>query len=176
MSTHYQQGLYRCEIVDQGLSQSSTQKPQIWLRILPKEFLDDPDLQLQNYERTVYWTITEKTVDFVTEKLTTLGFTGDSFRQLDLNHQNPESFVGQLEDFYCKHETYNGEEREKWDLSRGDFEQKPLEESEARKLDALFGRKLKDATKGKKKATVNKELAVSVEGFGETSVDEDVPF
>ncbi len=166
--------------MDQGLSQSKNGNPQIWLRILPKESLtpEDHDIELPSHERTVYWTITDKTIDFITDKLATLGFTGESFRQLDLNHNKPESFVGQLEDFYCKHETYNGEEREKWDLSRGDFEMKPLDDSEARKLDALFGKNLKSLSKKSEKASPKKtRQTVPAEDFNpEPTESDDIPF
>src|SRR4051812_47856011 len=102
MTIEYKQGPYRCEILDQGLSQSSNGNPQIWLKIKPLESLsiEDNGVELPTGDRMVYWTITDKTSDFIVDKLVTLGFTGESFRQLDRNHANPELFIGQAEDFY----------------------------------------------------------------------------
>lgn len=187
MSTYYQQGAYKCEIVDQGLSQSSNGNPQIWLKIRALESIDDPALQIQQHERMVYWTITEKTIEFVLEKLDALGFDGESFRQIDLNNQHPQSFIGNVEEFYCQLETYDGKEREKWDLSRGASAVKPLDETEARKLDALFGRKLKDKFKsssGPSRAAPNGTTSQKTEGVPReqtlaahaNSADDDIPF
>lgn len=147
MSTFYEQGAYRGEIVDQGLSQSSNGNPQIWLKFTVKESIDHPTETIQSYDRLIYWTITEKTVGFILDKLAALGFDGESWRQIDLNHINTQSFVGQLEDFYCKLETYEGVEREKWDLSYEGSAIKPLDDGQARQLDALFGKKLKERFK-----------------------------
>lgn len=181
MSIEYNEGLYRCQILDQGLSESKTKNAQIWLKIRPVESLspEDEGIQLPTGDRMVYWTITEKTIGFVTDKLIALGFTGESFRQLDLSHQNPESFVGQTEDFYCKHETYEGKEREKWDLSRGDTAIKPLEESSARKLDALFGRTLKDRVRAAPKRSAregNNELQDFSEEQAAAVGEDDIAF
>jgi len=143
MSVYYPEGAYAGEIVDQGLSQSSNGNPQIWLKILV-----NGGEQFDNHERTIYWTITEKTIDFVLEKLELLGFTGQSFKNLDLSSDRPQSFVGQTESFWCKIEYYNEQERERWDLSRGEAVAKPLDEADTRRLDALFGKKLKERFRG----------------------------
>jgi hypothetical protein len=177
MGTYYEQGAYRCEIIDQGLSQSSNGNPQIWLKIQVMESVDHPEEQLQSYDRTVFWTITDKTVNFVLDKLDALGFSGESWRQLDLNHANPQSFVGTSADFFCKLETYEGKERERWDLSfnTGGGAQ-ALDEAQSRQLDTLFGKKLKErfrsTAKKPAKATkaANAELQEAVEG------NDDVPF
>lgn len=148
MSVFYSQGVYKCEVVGQGLSSSKTNNPQIWLRVLILESVDHPEERWDQYERTIYWTLTEKTVDFVVEKLEFIGFAGQSFRDLDPATDGFHSFVGQQIECYCKHETYDGKEREKWDLSNpGAMAPDPLSESDARRLDALFGRKLKDRFK-----------------------------
>ena len=145
MPTYYAEGPYRAEIKEQGLSKSKNDNPQFFLKIVVLESLDINPISYQQYERTIFWTVTEKTIDFVVDKLATLGFQGASFRQLDPSHVGHQSFVGQEIEVYCKLETYEGKEREKWDLSfTGGGTQEPLDESEARKLDALFGRKLKD--------------------------------
>jgi len=144
MTTYYAQGPYRAEVIDQGLSQSSTGNPQIFLRIQILESLDINPITVEQYERTIYWTLTEKTIEFTLDKLVQLGFKGASFRQLDPLHQGHHSFIGQQIEVYCKIELYQGKEREKWDLSFSGGGPEPLDEAEARKLDAMFGRKLKE--------------------------------
>lgn len=150
--TYYTRGAYKAEIIGQGLSTSSSGNAQIWLQARILESIDDPNMAIQQYDRTVYWSITEGTIDFVLEKLDLLGFAGDSFRQLDPNAANHHSFVGQQVDLFCKIEQYEGKDREKWDLSRqlsgGPPNVQALDDADARKLDAMFGRKLKERFRG----------------------------
>jgi len=185
--TYYTQGAYKCEVLDQGLSMSSTDKPQIWIRCRVLESLDSPGVTLNQYERTLYWTVTEKTIDFVLDKLESLGFSGQSFREVDPNVEGHHSFIGQVIECYCKLETYEGKEREKWDLSNpGAKTPDPLGDSDARKLDALFGRKLKERFKKSsarkpaaqpkaEKAEESEPVAVGSEGI-DTTPDDDIPF
>ncbi len=177
MTIFYTIGEYKCEVVDQGLSNSKTNNPQIWLRVRILESIDRPDEKVDQYERTIYWTLTEKTIDFTVEKLELLGFAGQSFRDLDPNVQGHHSFIGQQIDCYCKHETYEGKEREKWDLSNpGAKMPDPLSESDARRLDALFGRKLKDRFK-KSGAAAKKEKPVPLAAeVAAVASDDDIPF
>lgn len=180
--TYFAQGAYKCEVLDQGLSISKTEKPQIWLQVRVLESIDNPELTLNQYERTIYWTLTDKTIDFTLEKLERLGFSGDSFRNLDPNVEGHHSFVGQVIDCYCKLETYEGKEREKWDLSNqsGGARPDPLGDSDARKLDALFGRKLKERFKkpsARKPAKKSEPVAVgTVSDVDPPPADDDIPF
>lgn len=149
--TYYARGAYKAEIVAQGLGESSTGNPQFWLQVRILECLEPAAQPVEQYDRTIFWSITEGTVEFVCEKLKRLGFTGDKFSQLDPNDPACQSFVGQEVELFCKLETYEGKEREKWDLSRGapsGPNVTPLDATAARKLDTLFGRKLKEAMRG----------------------------
>jgi hypothetical protein len=150
--THYVRGAYKAEVIAQGLGTSKAGNPQFWIQAKILESIDDPTLVVEQYDRTIFWSITEGTIEFVCEKLERLGFKGDSFRLLDPNVPNHHSFVGQVVDLFCKLETYDGKEREKWDLSRGVLSGppnvEPLGDAAARQLDALFGRKLKERTRG----------------------------
>lgn len=184
--TYYSQGAYKCEVIDQGLSMSSTEKPQIWLLVRVLQSNDNPDLTINQYERTIFWTLTEKTIDFTLDKLERLGFSGQSFRDVDPNVEGHHSFVGQIIDCWCRLETYEGKEREKWDLSRDltVTPPDPLGDSDARKLDALFGRKLKERFKkssaakpAKAESQPNEPLAVgNVQSAGAPPADDDIPF
>lgn len=150
--TYYARGAYKAEIIGQGLSKSSKENSQFWIQAKILESIDDPSLAIEQYDRTIFWSITEGTIDFVVEKLERLGFRGESFKQLDPGTANHHSFVGQEVDLFCKLEQYEGKEREKWDLSRGTGggppNVAPLDDAQARQLDALFGRKLKERFRG----------------------------
>lgn len=176
MGIYYSQGPYLAEIIDQGLSQSGTGNPQIFLRIRVLESTDVNPITVEQYERTIYWTLTEKTIEFTLDKLAQLGFKGTSFRQIDPLHQGHHSFIGQQIDAYCKVETYQGKEREKWDLSfGGGGAPEPLDDSETRKLDALFGRKLKEKCGSGGSAAPPRE-AVAAMQTDDVPPNDDIPF
>jgi hypothetical protein len=151
VSTFYQEGRYKGEVVNQALGKNQrTSTPQFVLRFRVMCMIDgDRDVSVrQQYERTVYMYLSEKSAPFTIKKLQEAGFSGSSIRQLDLSHPEAQSFVGQYMEFQCVHEEgKDGEIREKWDLAyksgNGDIEITPLEPAEARKLDALFGATLK---------------------------------
>ena len=110
---------------------------------------DDPDAALMACdagERSVFMSLTEKTVDFVKRNLRQLGFTGDSMSQLDPRHPQHQSFEGQELEFWCGHDEYNGQTKEKWSISspRKGVEIQELDGKKARALDALFGSALKE--------------------------------
>lgn len=172
---HYARGAYKAEIIDHGLSEASTGNPQIWLQCRILEFLDDPQLAIQHYDRTIYWTITDKTIDFVIEKLEHLGFSDTSFRQLDRSVEGHHSFVGQEVELFCKVETRDGKEVEKWDLSRpqGTRNIERLDDASARKLDALFGKKLKERFK---KTPAQKQPEKPQPPVAVAMADDDIPF
>lgn len=168
----YPVGVYIGEITAQALSKASTGTTQFVLRFkvlgVPTE--DDSFIPDQHkYERTIYMSITEKTIPYVTEALEKLGYGAGSFGPLDPSHPNHESFVGNQIDLYCKHEAdQSGDMREKWQISRGASGIKvvPLEPKEIRELDALFGKSLKPKS-------VNKPVLVE---DSTVITDDDIPF
>jgi len=90
--------------------------------------------------------LTEKTIDFATKELRALGYDRDNFRELDQSAPNAFPLIGCMATFYCKHESFQGSQREKWNIAAGGASEiKPIDQAKARKLDALFGKALKDA-------------------------------
>lgn len=151
MSVYYEKGVYLCEVINQAIGETSTGKPQFVLRfrVLGTPDPEDPDNYFrapQQYERTHYRVITEKTVDYFVEDLKALGFRQQSFRYLDPETPGFHNFVGQIVSMYCYHDTYEGKENEKWGVARGmsEFAVKPLDTKKMRELDNLFGKKLKE--------------------------------
>lgn len=176
----YQPGPYVGEIISQALGKTKNGHSQFALRFkvlgIPEE--DGYRTAQQQYERTIYWVITEKTIQYVAEKLNRLGYTGKGFGPLDPSHPNHQSFTGLQFDAYCQHQPdQNGELREKWDLSRGASELKidPLSSKEVRDLDALFGKSLSANGPAPKPAAKTQPQPIPLND-GTVITDDDIPF
>lgn len=177
MSAFYDQGLHAAEITGQALGESSKGTPQFILKVkimgngTPSQYT----AHAQQYERTVYMTLTEKTMKFVAEKLASIGFTGKGLSYLDPNKQGYHNFVGQEVALWCKHEPAfdnPSEMREKWDIARQDgasrpIDAKPADSKKMRDLDNLFAA----ATKGTVKPAAPKPAGAAAE-----ITDQDLPF
>jgi hypothetical protein len=153
VTVFYDEGNYLGEITDQAIGAAGTGNPQLVLQFRVLSYANGDPVAKQ-YERTMYRTITEKTLSFVQQDLDTLGFTGTSFRQLDPAFEGFHDLTGKQVEFYCTHEeNLKGEMREKWSIAHGPRPIKcdPLAESDYRRLDALFGFK-PDATTTNKAA------------------------
>jgi hypothetical protein len=154
MAAYYEPARYRARITRQSLGENKKGNPELQIHFKPYGIYG-PDGQLQPfdfpYERTVYLVFTDATLGtpdqpgWVIATLAHLGFTGDSFALLDPGEPNHVSFVNQEVDVFCEVETYEGKEREKWNIQRQTTvsTQKPLEKKGIRALDAKFGRVLK---------------------------------
>ena len=174
---YFAQGVYVAEITQQGLSKAQTGNMQIVLRckILGVPTNDGSyQPEVNQYERTVYLTITDKTIDFIADALENLGYEGDGFGPIDPSHARHQSFVGKQVDLYCKHEKdQSGVLREKWQLNRevGGLKVEAVESKEVRKLDQLYGKSLK---RNSSRATPLPPVAAAVKGPEIT--DDDIPF
>lgn len=148
MGIYYPEGLFIGKIVNHVLGETKTGKPQLIITfiVIGKRDPANPDGPLitvyEQFDRTIYRVITNKTIDFVLQDLAQLGFQGDSFSELDCNSQVHQDFRGQECNVYCKHDNYNGRDNEKWSFAHGDIV-KPLPATSVLKLDALFGKQLK---------------------------------
>lgn len=146
MAIVFAQGIYLGTVKEAKLTESSTGTPCVAVRFLVTNFGDgEKEEVLRPLERTAYHYITEKSAEFTAKALRQIGYEGDNFRGLE----EPGCLFGVDGLFYCKHDVYNGEEKEKWSIasSGGDSEIKPLDQAKARKLDALFGKALAAAPK-----------------------------
>ena len=153
----YDPGTYWGKITNQQLGTTSNGNPQFVLSFSVLGIVDpaDPEGALMGCppgERSVYRVITDKTIAFVLEDLARLGFEGDDFAQLDLNTPGCQDFTRLEFPFFCQHDTYEGKVREKWGLARGGQNVKPLESSDLRSLNAMFGKELKAQSRELKKA------------------------
>lgn len=154
----YREGNYNATVLSQAFGESKEKgTPYFALTIRPDEFdAGEPEMQAVQgaQERTIWMYLTEGTAEFVARDLRTIGFSGNSFAELDPDSAKHHSFVGQIISVYCKTEQYNGKEKEKWQISSGGgkIEHKGIDSKTTRKLDALFGKHLKAAKPGNGKA------------------------
>ena len=170
MKPFYQPGDYACEVVNQGLGETKTGKPQFYLTFKVLRYADDNERVDQQYERMHYRVITANTVQYFCEDLRTLGFNKSGFRFLSPDQVGHQSFVGNEVTMNCQWETYNGEEREKWGVARvgGSVDIETLPDAKLRQLDAIFGSHLKGMAKEEKPVGPTRD---------DTEVsDQDLPF
>lgn len=175
----YAEGAYMGDVTDVAVGESKNGHPMVTLKFLPvssvSSYLDDDGQivasltpTLKQYERTTRVVIKEddeRSLEFALLKLRTAGWQGESFREID-------TLRGESINLTCHHEEgtgqYAGKVFERWELPLPPRESEPLESdtSVARKLDALFGRKLK--------TEAPKAGAVPVAPT--SGIDDDIPF
>ena len=174
---YYDEGIHVGQVLQQGLTKATTGTFQFALTIKVLGVADPHDATAyvphrNQFQRTIWMAITEKTIEYVVPSLETLGYEGSTFGALDPSHPDHQSFVGKTFDFFCTHEKdQEGNLREKWSVARTAKlpELQPLESREMRQLDALFGRAL--ANKGKKPPA---SVPSDANEVGIT--DDDIPF
>lgn len=157
MGTFYQPSRYWGKIVDHQMTKAKTGTPQfvITFLVVGRVNPEDPDGDLlgveQQYERSVYRSITDKTVSYVLEDLQRLGVEIASWSELDMGDANAVALKGRELAFSCQHEPdQSGKQlREKWSIAGDGFQHVPLERDDVRKLDALFGKALTKAKAGR---------------------------
>lgn len=158
MPAQYAEGTYWGRVTHQQLGESKEKKtPQFVLTfsVLGKINPNEPDGELLSCPagtRSVFRYFTDKTIDFVVEDVRALcaaqGITNalPSWKFLDPSTAGYFDFTGAELAFFCKHEEYQGEYKEKWSLARGGGKPDvaPLDDRGIRQLDSLFGKKLRD--------------------------------
>jgi hypothetical protein len=179
MPIFYEKGRYRVRVIDQALGKASTGTPQFVLKftVIGKVIGPDALADVTQYDRTSYHYITEKTAERFAQDLRQIGFFGDSFQQLSLDHPEAHDFRSAELDMYCgEDKNQNGEPRERWSfaMASAGLDVQPLDRKSARELDSLFGRHLKAAKPPAAKAAPATSAAASTVVDGIT--DDDVHF
>ena len=172
---------YFCQITGQEIGKASTGTPQVVIRFRVLEEYTSPTARVEcaeQYECRAYLYLSDGAAERTVQDLKRLGFTGTSFRQLDLRQANAVDMAGLCADFYCKHEEFNGVMREKWSVALEPKEIEPLSDSDLRSLDTLFGKALRSgspaAAPARRAPAPAQEPAARAEDIGIT--DDDVPF
>jgi hypothetical protein len=176
--TYYAPGIYKCRIVAQRFDRTSNGNPRFNLEIVP--MVDGQD---GPYTRSIRWTITDKTVKYVNQKLERLGFRGSSYRELDeSNGASFHNFAGLEISAQCQH---NDKGYEDWDLPKeGGSDSPKLPPNERRdvgnQLDALFGKTLRktnpQASPAKSPPVAPKPTAAIDPAVVEAAGDDEIPF
>ena len=147
MPAYYQKGLHVGKCIGQwmGQSESENKTPYFALRfIITGRVEGDSVRSVEQNERSVYLYLSDKALDMTTDVLAFLGYDKDSLRFLDPANENFHNFAGKECDLWCKVEEWNGDTREKWNISLPlDREITPIDDKELRRLDALFGKSIK---------------------------------
>lgn len=173
MPAFYEQGDYAAKVTRQAFGQSDNEKKTAFfaLTVQPAARIDmetgDRTDVAKSYDRTIKMFLSEGAAPHTVKKLRALGFDGASFGDLNPDTEDHFSFVGQEVVVRCKHEDYNGSPVEKWDFPQegGGLENKPLDDKGMRRLDALFGKVLKE-TKPAAKSDPPRETATAGAGNG----------
>ncbi|ANS03325.1 hypothetical protein [uncultured Mediterranean phage uvDeep-CGR2-KM19-C37] len=149
----YEPGTYWAKITAQQLSETSKGNPQFVLTFSLQGRVNraDPEGDLvpcPSGERRMYRAITDKTIKYFMDDLRSLGFIGDSFRQLDPKFSGHFSFLGKELEVECEHEMYEGKQKERWQLRFGAAPLDSLADDKVRNLDALFAKQLRSLGNG----------------------------
>lgn len=153
MSPHYPAGTYGVRIDSQKLTLNErTQNYQVVIEFTPFAMEnpavpeDSPErwqgLPVEQYPRALFLPLTERAAEITAEKLERLGIVFDTWAQVDENDPNCVSIVGNRTRLTCKHETYQGKTRDRWDVpfAGGGVQVESVDKTEAAKVQALFGR------------------------------------
>ena len=145
---HYEQGTYHIQIIEQGFDEGKYGLS-FWLKF---------SVTGGEYERTAFLSLIDEEgnparyAEKSMEVLRHLGFSGAEGKLSILDPRHPQcvSFVGIECEGYCSHKVKDdGNVVERWYINtpRDGMETKPPEKDTLRKLDALFGKELKQAAK-----------------------------
>ena len=178
MAPYYEPGTYLAEVIGQGFNEAKTGTMQFCLRFVPKLLFasGEEHAVLQEYERTIFRPITDKTLDWVLDDLAALGWQGNKWSELDPQTQNYHSFVGQEIKVKCLHEEYEGTMQERWQLFSEAREVVPVAPDKLRRLDDAFGRAIKEYRKGSPAATPPGITPAEVQTEVDAASDSDIPF
>ena len=143
----YAPGRYWGRITHQKIGETKKGDAQLILQfvVLGRVSSADPEAMVpveSQFERTIFRTINDKTIDWITQDLDTLGWYGQHWRDFDEGSSAFVSIVGSEHVFRCDHETFEGNTREKWSLAGDGIVVKPLDDNKAKQLEALYGRNL----------------------------------
>lgn len=158
MAPFYDEGRYWVRVVsNQTTPAKSSGNLQFVLRFLVLGGVNplDPGGPLlgiaKNFERTIYRSMTEKSMPYLLDELEELDAIPDRFHQLDERESDGLQLKGQEFEAYCKHEEdeLTGQVKEKWSVSRQKKDYAKPDAKSFRALDNLFGKELKARAKTK---------------------------
>lgn len=182
MALYYEEGLYLFRIDKQGWVETKERKLPMLVfngdpvaRIFKHEDgteVEEPVVRDSHYDRRIQMVIdgsNDTSLEYAMRKLRFAGFNGESFADLDL--------TGRTVRARCTHGEYNNKPNEQWDfaLPDGGATTKALDSGLTRKLDALFGKRLKEGAKPKA-APAARQPVVPAKESHRAAVDAQAPY
>lgn len=176
----FNQGVYVCEITNQGFDESKEKKtPYFWLEVRPLGQVnpEDPEGQLwgcEDFLRSVSLWLTEKCVERSRDRLMGLGWDGNRWQ--DLEPGGPCSFAGKELRLQCTHEQNGDKVYEKWDFPFDGPKEMTHKAGLARGIDALFGRNKKPPAQPPTTQRAAPRNTTAAPAASENYAKEDIPF
>lgn len=167
------EGIYSGQVESCDFTETKTGKPMIVLTVMVHQVQTTEGFEsIAPVTRTVRLVCdpsSEKQIDFVTRKLRHAGWDGNRFEELQA------WFPGEWVEMEQKGDTYEGRVVESWDLClpRLEVENKP---EVAKKLNAIFGKKLKATKPVKRPTSPGGEERVQAASPVSDDDDDDTPF
>ena len=183
MQPQFRAGRYTAQVKSQAFGKSSAGNHQFILQVEPLYILDGEQWRAVAVQgvRTIWLTITDKTVERIVGQLKAIGWNGERWADLDPD-SGTVSFVDSEIELICRHEPDHknpSELRERWELAGGGQSELENDPSAAKTLDVMFKRQSKPAAKPAAKlppkpAAKPQPAAAVVEDSAEDSTD--IPF
>jgi hypothetical protein len=105
MSTQFEEGRYRVQIIDQYFTESSHRgTPGFLLTFRVLRNLDDPEVAVRPYQRSTTLWLTKNTKPRVLHELHKLGYPGDTLQGVDPDVEGFYDFRGVEADMICRHD------------------------------------------------------------------------
>ena len=185
MPEYQDKGRYVGKIINQGISKSrekGTPCALIEFQVVAQVTGPNAEIGVANqYRRTCTIWLTDKTEEYATRDLSSLGFSDFyTLDQLNIGHPDCINLIGHEAEFYCRHEEAkdgSGKVYERWSLALtgySEVEYLPVDRSEIRRLDALFAKGKKSARPATPPPTAPQGAIVNAHGV---EIDDDsIPF
>ena len=180
----FPEGNYIGVILSQGFSRSPQKgTPEFFLRVRITHSVDyEGDMRQElpapeQVTRIIHNYLSGGAVDITIQSLRAVGFSGDSFRQLDPHNDGYTNLTGSEVSLYCKWENFADKTYDKFSIrtqSSGDGNYESLDSKAIAELDALFGRKLKGQPAVY--SAQKKEATVLDDQTREEEEEDDIPF
>lgn len=149
MGIEFEPGKYRGRLQQHSLTEAKTGTTQIaWVFEIIGQYIGGNlgECPLSGKLRTVFRALTEATAERAASEARSLGLQGSDWGALDPDSGDAfQNLAGAETDLFCKHDEYQGNVNEKWELVGGSFQFTKAGADKIRKLNAQFGGILKGA-------------------------------
>lgn len=137
-------GQYRARITDQGYREAGTGTPQFFLEFVLIAMVHDDGIEedCPRVTRTYRKALTEKAFPYLVEDLNAIDVEFGRPSQLDPQVEDAIKLIDREIRVHCEHTTYEGKDREEWNLLPRKAPVAKMSLDKVRDLDRQFGRLL----------------------------------